>query len=71
MARRLLPILALITVLVLPAYAQERTEEQKQDLSDRTMALDLRTATYFELVAWCERLDLSTRGARSELQKRL
>jgi hypothetical protein len=71
MGRRLFVILLLTTVCFANSYAQEPTIDSQQDLDERTMALDLRTATYFELVAWCERLDLSTLGSRSELQKRL
>ena len=62
----------MLTIIVAVAvFPQDGEVEELTDLEKRTMALDLRTATYFELVAWCERLELSTRGSRSELQRRL
>ena len=53
-----------------PIWGQTSTEDAS-NLKEATLLLDLRTATYFELAAWSERLDLSARGGRSELQHRL
>ena len=68
MFRSSVAFLVLVAVSLGSLHAQTPPDETQEDLSGRIMALDLRTATYFELVAWCERLGLSTRGTRSELQ---
>ncbi len=46
-------------------------EAEPVPLAESTLALDIATADYYELIAWTERLGLSTRGTRSELQQRL
>ncbi len=48
-----------------PAFATDR------DLTLETIPLDIDTASYYELLAWSERLDLSTRGSKTDLQNRL
>ena len=71
MIRRLLAFSILLAFCISLIPAQENPEEDSAALENRVMALDLRTATYFELAAWCNRLGLSTQGSRSELQRRL
>ena len=58
MGKRLLLLLILGVLSLVSISAQQAPENERDDLNRRTMALDLRTATYFELVAWCERLGL-------------
>ena len=41
------------------------------DLLQRTRSLDIRTASYYELLAWCRQLGLADTGGRAELQRRL
>lgn len=41
------------------------------ELLQETMGLDIDTASYYELVAWCRRLGLPTAGTKSDLQERL
>ncbi len=41
------------------------------ELLQETVGLDIDTASYYELVAWCQRLGLSTAGTKSDLQQRL
>ncbi len=45
--------------------------EASQDILKQTLALDIRTASYYELLAWCRRLGLPDTGGRAELQQRL
>lgn len=42
-----------------------------EELLKETVGLDIDTAGYYELVAWCKRLDLPTAGTKSDLQARL
>jgi len=42
-----------------------------QDLLSSTLSKDINTATYYELVAWCDELGLDDSGSRKELQARL
>ena len=42
-----------------------------QDLLSATLAKDINTASYYELVAWCEQLGLDDSGSRKDLQARL
>ena len=37
----------------------------------RTLAQDISTASYYELVAWCDQLGLDDSGSRKDLQARL
>lgn len=46
-------------------------EAEAPSLFETTLALDIRTADYYELIAWCRQLGLSERGARKDLQNRL
>jgi len=41
------------------------------DLIRRTLPADIRTASFYDLVDWARRLDLSTRGDRRDIQNRL
>ncbi len=56
-----------------PAASEEETKEKKdrETLIKETMGLDIDTANYFELVAWCKTLGLSDSGSRQDLQNRL
>ena len=70
--QRILFAIALLFLCIESAviYAQE-TSPTDSDLFTETLELDIGTASYYELVAWCERLSLQTRGSRAELQNRL
>ncbi|MBT3273562.1 MAG: hypothetical protein HN368_10420 [Spirochaetales bacterium] len=68
--RSIIILVLICMVSAMSIYPQELTETE-EDLAERTLALDIRTATYFELTAWCEQLGLSARGGRSELQSRI
>ena len=46
-------------------------ESGSQSLVERTIAIDIDTASYFELVAWSRQLGLDTSGSRRDLQQRL
>jgi len=45
--------------------------EEAQDLVRQTLAGDIDTASYYELVAWCRDLGLADAGTRQTLQQRL
>ncbi len=71
---------AILTAAILAAAGGPRLSAQENpasatgsepDLLIDTLELDIRTASYYELLAWAERLDLPTRGSRSDLQARL
>ncbi|TVQ38385.1 MAG: hypothetical protein EA384_09205 [Spirochaetaceae bacterium] len=67
---------ALLLLLPLTVPAQQNNEtgtvaEIPLSLTQRTMAQDIATADFEELVVWLSRIGLSTRGSRSELQDRL
>jgi lipopolysaccharide assembly outer membrane protein LptD (OstA) len=52
----------------------ETKKEEKKDretLIKETMGLDIDTANYFELVAWCKTLGIDDSGGRQDLQNRL
>jgi len=54
------------------AFDTAGTEEQgPADLLETTLAKDIDTAGYYELVAWCRDLGLDDSGGRRELQARL
>ncbi|MAG13204.1 MAG: hypothetical protein CMN78_01270 [Spirochaetales bacterium] len=61
----------LTSVSAVAQDVEQRVSDSELDLAQRTLPLDIRTATYFELSAWCRRLGLSTQGSRTELQQRL
>jgi hypothetical protein len=42
-----------------------------QDAAEETLPEDIRTASFYELSLWLDRLDLSTRGTRRDLEQRL
>ena len=46
-------------------------EDSGASLYLRTLAKDIGTADYYELLAWCQRLDLDDTGDRASLQSRL
>ncbi|MCF7939498.1 MAG: hypothetical protein K9L68_12935 [Spirochaetales bacterium] len=67
-------VLALVFLPVHADAQEEDTEEtgkQEESLFRSTLALDIRTAGYYDLVTWCKQLDLDTSGSREDLQKRL
>ncbi|MBN1797442.1 MAG: LPS-assembly protein LptD [Spirochaetales bacterium] len=53
--------------------SEEEVKEKKnrETLIKETMGLDIDTANYFELVAWCKTLGLLDSGGRQDLQNRL
>jgi lipopolysaccharide assembly outer membrane protein LptD (OstA) len=55
-----------------PAKANEAdAQAEEPSLFETTLALDIQTADYYELIAWCRQLGLSERGGRTDLQNRL
>ncbi len=67
-------LLALILAAVaVPVSAQEAAPAAPtaQELLASTLVKDISTASYYELVAWCEQLGLDDSGSRSDLQARL
>ena len=46
-------------------------DTEAPSLVETTLALDIQTADYYELIAWCRQLGLAERGARKDLQNRL
>ena len=52
------------------AEEQEKTEAA-EDLIQKTLANDIHTASYYELVPWCRDLGLDDTGTRQALQQRL
>jgi hypothetical protein len=57
-----------------PAAGSTEPAKEKKDtktLLRDTLGLDIDTASYFELVAWCRTLGLEDTGGRAELQQRL
>ncbi len=53
------------------APEQEQAGEEAGNLLQQTMAEDIDTAGYYELLAWCRQLGLPDTGSRRDLQKRL
>ncbi|UCF98616.1 MAG: hypothetical protein JSV89_03545 [Spirochaetaceae bacterium] len=53
------------------AGEDSETIESAENLIERTLAGDIDTASYFELVAWCRDLGLNDSGTRQALQQRL
>jgi lipopolysaccharide assembly outer membrane protein LptD (OstA) len=57
-----------------PSAGSTEPAKEKKDtktLLRDTLGLDIDTASYFELVAWCRTLGLEDTGGRAELQQRL
>jgi len=50
---------------------QKQEKKDTKTLLKETMGLDIDTASYFELVAWCKTLGLDDSGTRMDLQARL
>ncbi len=46
-------------------------EGGEKTLIMQTLSQDIETASYYELIAWCKRLNLPETGSRKELQRRL
>lgn len=74
----MLPLLLILVALISPVPAQSQEtapeiqeEAQPESLFQRTLAQDIRSAEFRELVDWLETLGLSTRGSRRELENRL
>lgn len=51
--------------------AEEEPEDDELSLFLKTLQIDIQTAGYYELIAWCRRLGLSEKGTKSELVSRL
>jgi hypothetical protein len=51
--------------------AQESGPSEVNDFIGETLGLDIQTAGYYELLAWCNRLGLSEKGSRDDLEQRL
>jgi hypothetical protein len=68
-------LLALLLALLplAPAAGQTPSEEDGEAplTAEQTIPEDIRTASFYELSLWLERLELSTRGSRRELERRL
>lgn len=62
--------LALLCAPALPAQEAGAAAETP-DAAEETLPEDIRTASFYELSVWLDRLDLSTRGARRDLEQRL
>jgi lipopolysaccharide assembly outer membrane protein LptD (OstA) len=57
-----------------PSEAEDATAPEPDDdgiTAEETIPEDIRTASFYELSVWLERLGLSTRGGRTELERRL
>jgi hypothetical protein len=63
-----------------PLRAQQSSEETAEEpegfeaalnLIEKTLASDIHTASYYELVSWCRELGLEDTGTRQALQRRL
>lgn len=54
-------------------FSQENQDspQQRPDLITSTLNIDIDTASYYELIAWCKRLDISQKGTIEELKRRL
>ena len=70
-ARSVLLALLLAAVAAGALTAQDSPTGASISLTRGTLAQDIATAGFDELVIWTERLGLSSRGSRSELQQRL
>ena len=64
-------LLLLSSVLALSQTPPPDSKANDQDLLVKTLDLDIQSSTYYELLAWCQRLNLSNRGGRDELQRRI
>jgi len=54
-----------------PAPSAAKAAPTAQDLLAETLAKDINTASYYELVIWCDQLGLDSSGSRKDLQARL
>lgn len=63
--------LILLFASALCLAAQDGSNEDSRTLFERTIAIDIDTSSYHELVAWARQLGLDTTGSRRELQQRL
>ena len=50
---------------------ENSTLPEEISLFEKTIALDIETADYYELVAWTRQLGIDTKGTKKELQQRL
>jgi lipopolysaccharide assembly outer membrane protein LptD (OstA) len=67
---RVLAAIALLSLLAFPLPAEE--EKLSDDaLYRNTLSIDIDTAGYYELLSWCEKLGLDTKGTRQDLAARL
>lgn len=49
----------------------EEEEEREETLIEKTRRIDIQTASYYELAAWCDSLGLPSTGTKASLQARL
>jgi lipopolysaccharide assembly outer membrane protein LptD (OstA) len=60
-----------ITAAEMRRTAAEETEETEATLLEKTLRIDIDTAGYFELLAWCKRAGLPEQGDKKTLAGRL
>jgi hypothetical protein len=51
--------------------SESKAKPSAQELLSATLGSDIETASYYELVSWCDQLGLDDTGSRKELQARL
>ncbi len=71
MRRFLLLTAAVLILFSLPLFAQEGQEVSKDSLFYRTLARDIETASYTELVEWCRTVGVPENGDPDVLRQRL
>ncbi|MEW5815824.1 MAG: hypothetical protein AB1798_10585, partial [Spirochaetota bacterium] len=59
------------STLCFSAPKTDEAESKESGLFQRTLAMDIDTAGYYELLSWCQVLGISEKGGRKELQQRL
>lgn len=60
-----------ILAAIAAAERAEKAGEEKPTLLEKTLRIDIDTAGYFELIAWCKRLGLPEKGTKEDLADRL
>ena len=73
--RILMVLLTMLLLLAGPAAAEQTPVQEPpaepEDLVRATLGVDIDTAGYYELVAWCRELGLADRGSSRDLRERL
>lgn len=54
-----------------PVFSQEPEAADETSILEKTLGLDIQTAGYYELLAWCDKAGLPQKGTRKDLQNRL